>query len=160
MPKAFRGGREGYKTQGHYGVLGWEQHSWSVTGYGQADNGRWSVADKRVDLLPALKEQLVCIIISLDGTWHRPFTTLELAALQSLYDPEDFLELEGRSDSAWRERIGNAVPSAAATAMADVFGDCLLRARCGETFTLSNDTIWVRKLQIALSVDTAGQVPA
>ena len=33
-------------------------------------------------------EKLVCRIQALDGTWHRPFTTLELAALQSLVDPD------------------------------------------------------------------------
>jgi len=32
------------------------------------------------------------------------------AALQSLVDPEEYLELEGLSDSDWRERIGNTVP--------------------------------------------------
>lgn len=149
-----------FGNQAHYGVIGWEQHSGSVTAFGQADNGRWSVADRRVDLLPGLKEQLVCLIIALDGTWHRPFTTLELAALQSLYDPEDVLELEGRSDSAWRERIGNAVPSAAAEAIAGVMGTTLLLAMTGETFSLSNDSIWVRQLQIGLSVDLRGQVPA
>lgn len=42
-------------------------------------------------------------IRSLDGTWHRPFTTLELAALQSLVDPEEFLESDGLSASAWRD---------------------------------------------------------
>ncbi len=46
----------------------------------------------------------MCVIRALDGTWHRPFTTLDLAALQSLYDPDDYAEaaeqfvLHGRSD--------------------------------------------------------------
>lgn len=39
--------------------------------------------------MPAPNDRLTCMITSLDGTWHRPFTTLELAALQSLFDPED-----------------------------------------------------------------------
>lgn len=34
---------------------------------------------------------------------------MELAALQGLVDPGDFPELSGRSDTGWRERIGNAV---------------------------------------------------
>ena len=50
------------------------------------DNGRWSVADRR---LPAATDNLVAVIRAEDGTWHRPFTTLELAALQSLFDPAD-----------------------------------------------------------------------
>jgi hypothetical protein len=35
--------------------------------------------------------QLITVIRSRDGALHRPFTTLELAALQSLVDPEGFL---------------------------------------------------------------------
>src|SRR5438105_4271099 len=30
--------------------------------------------------------------------------------LQSLVDPEEQLELDGRSDAEWRERIGNSLP--------------------------------------------------
>jgi hypothetical protein len=58
------------------------------------DNGRWSVADPR---LPAANDKLIAIIRALDGTWHRPFTTLELAALQSPSEPEEYLELDGRA---------------------------------------------------------------
>ena len=43
---------------------------------------------------------------ALDGTWHRPFTTAELCALQSLIDPEEQAELDGLSDADWRERFG------------------------------------------------------
>jgi hypothetical protein len=117
------------------------------------------------------------MITSLDGTWHRPFTTLELAALQSLFDPEDywsadpqtaheirvmqrvrkieearFFQLDGVNDGLHRERIGNAVPRAAAKAMGDVFGMTLLLAEAGETFMLSNVSIWVRPVAVALSV--------
>ncbi|MCD2903496.1 DNA cytosine methyltransferase, partial [Pseudomonas aeruginosa] len=113
------------------------------------DNGRWSVADPR---MPAANDRLTCIIQSLDGTWHRPFTTLELAALQSLVDPEEQLVLDGLSDSDWRERIGNAVPPAAAEAIAGVMGTTLLLAEQGETFMLSNTPIWVRPVAVALSV--------
>jgi hypothetical protein len=107
------------------------------------------VADPR---MPEIKEQLVAVIRSLDGTWHRPFTTLELAALQSLVDPEESLELDGLSDSSWRERIGNAVPPDAAAAIAGVMGTTLLLAWSGETFVLSNTPIWVRSVALALSV--------
>jgi hypothetical protein len=103
--------------------------------------------------MPAINDQLIAVIRALDGTWHRPFTTLELAALQSLLDPEEFLELvDGLSDSAWRERIGNAVPPDAAAAIAGVMGTTLLLAMSGETFMLSNTPIWVRPVAIALSV--------
>ena len=132
---------DSYLTGGHYGVVGFDQSAGAVSASARHDNGRWSVADPR---MPAANDRLTCIIRSLDGTWHRPFTTLELAALQSLVDPEEQLVLDGLSDSDWRERIGNAVPPAAAEAIAGVMGTTLLLAEQGETFMLSNTPIWVR----------------
>ncbi|RQI06459.1 DNA cytosine methyltransferase [Pseudomonas aeruginosa] len=140
---------DAYLTGGHYGVVGFDQSAGAVSASARHDNGRWSVADPR---MPAANDRLTCIIQSLDGTWHRPFTTLELAALQSLVDPEEQLILDGLSDSDWRERIGNAVPPAAAEAIAGVMGTTLLLAEAGETFMLSNMPIWVRPVAVALSV--------
>lgn len=140
---------DAYLTGGHYGVVGFDQSAGAVSASARHDNGRWSVADPR---MPAANDRLTCIIQSLDGTWHRPFTTLELAALQSLVDPEEQLILDGLSDSDWRERIGNAVPPAAAEAIAGVMGTTLLLAEQGETFMLSNTPIWVRPVAMALSV--------
>ncbi len=74
------------------------------------------------------------------------------AELQSPVDPDEQLERDGLSDSAWRERIGNAVPPAAAQALAEVMGTTLLLARSGETFQLSDAPIWVRPVAAALSV--------
>ncbi len=104
-------------------------------------------------VLPQAADQLVVVIRSLDGCWHRPFTTAELCALQSLYDPEERMELDGLSDAAWRERIGNAVPPDAAQAIADTMGRTLLMAWSGETFRLSAEPIWVQPIAMALSVD-------
>ncbi|MBA5721148.1 DNA cytosine methyltransferase [Pseudomonas aeruginosa] len=140
---------DAYLTGGHYGVVGFDQSAGAVSASARHDNGRWSVADPR---MPAANDRLTCIIQSLDGTWHRPFTTLELAALQSLVDPEEQLVLDGLSDSDWRERIGNAVPPAAAEAIAGVMGTTLLLAEQGEIFMLSNTPIWVRPVAVALSV--------
>ncbi|ENI4023184.1 DNA cytosine methyltransferase [Pseudomonas aeruginosa] len=140
---------DAYLTGGHYGVVGFDQSAGAVSASARHDNGRWSVADPR---MPEANDRLTCIIQSLDGTWHRPFTTLELAALQSLVDPEEQLVLDGLSDSDWRERIGNAVPPAAAEAIAGVMGTTLLLAEQGETFMLSNTPIWVRPVAVALSV--------
>ena len=148
-----------YLTAGHYGVASWDKHIGAVSASACHDNGSWSVADPRS--LPAANDKLVCRIVSEDGTWHRPFTTLELAALQSLYDPDDYAEAEGRgdpfrmegaSDSAHRERIGNAVPKKAATAMAEEIGRAILLSRAGETFQLSSTPIWVRPIATALAV--------
>lgn len=141
---------DSYLTGGHYGVLPWNDHALTISGHGKHDNGWNSVADPR---MPEATDQIVAIIRALDGTWHRPFTTLELAALQSLVDPEEFLELDGLSDSAWRERIGNAVPSDAAAAIAGVMGITLLLAWSGQSFVLSNMPVWVQPVAIALSVD-------
>ncbi|RTS69007.1 DNA cytosine methyltransferase [Pseudomonas aeruginosa] len=144
-----RGKGDNYLTGGHYGVIGFNQHSGAIAASSRYDSGRFSVADPRI---PAADERLTCIIRSLDGTWHRPFTTLEKAALQSLVEPEEYLVLDGMSDSDWRERIGNAVPPAAAEAIAGVMGTTLLLAEAGETFMLSNTPIWVRPVAVALSV--------
>lgn len=148
-----------YLTAGHYGVAAWDRNIGAVSASACHDNGAWSVADPRP--LPAADDKLVCRILSLDGTWHRPFTTLELAALQSLYDPDDYAESEGRgevfqmdgtADSAHRERIGNAVPRKAAKAMGEVIGQAILLARTGESFQLSASPIWVRPIATALAV--------
>ncbi|MDS0850089.1 DNA cytosine methyltransferase [Burkholderia cenocepacia] len=140
---------DAYLTGGHYGVVGWGQHSGAVSAAAGHDNGRWSVADPR---MPAANEKTVAVIRALDGTWHRPFTTLELAVLQSLVEPEEYLELDGLSDQAWRERIGNAVPPDAAQAIAEAMGTTLLLAESGETFMLSSTPVWVRPIAIALTV--------
>ncbi|WP_443692749.1 DNA cytosine methyltransferase [Pseudomonas sp.] len=140
---------DAYLTGGHYGVTSWNDQCGAVSASARQDNGRWSVADPR---MPEASERLTCVIESLDGTWHRPFTTLELAALQSLVEPEEMFELDGLSDQAWRERIGNAVPPAAAEAIAHVMGTTLLLAEAGETFMLNSMPIWVQPVAVALSV--------
>jgi len=140
---------DAYLTGGHYGVVGWNDQCGAVSASAKQDNGRWSVADPR---MPEANDRLTCVIESLDGTWHRPFTTLELAAIQSLVEPEEQFELDGLSDQAWRERIGNAVPPYAAEAIADVMGTTLLLAASGETFMLNSMPIWVRPIAVGLSV--------
>ncbi len=146
--------REAYQTGGHYGVIPWDQPSGAVSAAACHDNGRWSVADPR---LPAATDHLVAMILAEDNTWHRPFTTLELAALQSLFDPEDPAEalafgLAGDSDQTDREQIGNAVPSDAAQAMASEMGRTLLLAWSGETFQLSCAPVWVRPVAAAINL--------
>jgi len=170
--------RAAYDNGGHYGVVEWTEPSGAVSAAAKHDNGRWSVADPRgaatginpedralegeaatgcavpAPTLPGASDRLVCVIRALDGTWHRPITTLEMAVLQSLVDPEEFLELDGLSDSAWRERIGNAVPRDSAAAIARVMGQTLLLIWSGETFVLSSEPIWVQPIALALAVDT------
>ena len=149
-----RGAGDAFFGGGHYGAVPWDSPSGAVSTVARQDNGRWSVADPRA--LPALDQKTVAIIRVLDGTWHRPFTTLELAALQSLIEPEEYLLLDGASDSVWREHIGNLVPPDAATAIAEVMGTTLLLAWGGETFVLSATPIWVRNVALALTMPVVG----
>lgn len=167
-----------YLTGGHYGVVPWQGSSGAVSASACHDNGPWSLADPRAAsgdqigpagfVMPSANDKLVCRIQALDGTWHRPFTTLELAALQSLIDPEEWFSaegpggkgehfiLDGASDQRWREGIGNAVPRKSAKAIGQVMGQTILLARSGETFALGSTPIWVRPLAVALSVDQTG----
>ena len=155
-PGMHRSQGDDYLTGGHYGVVSFDQSSGAVAASACHDNGRWSVADPR--LMPAINDKLICRITSIDGTWHRPFTTLELAALQSIYDPDDYADaddqfiLYGKSDQDWRERIGNAVPRRSAQAIAEEIGRTILLSRNGETFQLSSTPIWVRPIVTALAV--------
>lgn len=155
-PRAMQRGKgDHYLTGGHYGVVPWADSCGAVSGSACHDNGRFSVADPRI---PRPEEKTVAIIQSLDGTWHRPFTTLELAALQGLVDPEEQMELDGLSDQAWRERIGNAVPAPAAQAIASEMGRTLLLAWSGGTLPLEFTPIWVRPVAVALAVAQGGEV--
>lgn len=169
-PNMCRAKGDHYLTGGHYGVVPWDRHSYAVASAANLDNGHWTVADPRnlpdgatctesQTAMPEPADKLVCRITALDGTWHRPFTTLELAALQSLFDPEDwfspeggYFTLAGNSDQRWREGIGNAVPSDTAMGIAEVMGETLLLAWAGETFSLSAKPIWVRPVAVAISV--------
>lgn len=149
-PRAMhRGKGDHYLTGGHYGVVPWQESCGAVSGSACHDNGNFSVADPRI---PAPNEKTIAVIRSLDNTWHRPFTTLELAALQGLIDPEEQLELDGLSDQAWRERIGNAVPAPAAQAIASEMGRTLLLAWTGGTLPLALTPIWVRPVAVAMNL--------
>ena len=142
----------GWENPNHFGVVGWDDQAKAVTAQARHDNGNFNVADPR---LPEPNERLAALIISTDGTWHRPFTTLELAALQGLVQPGEELELDGRSHGAWRERIGNAIPSGAAEAIAGVIGHTFLLAQAGETFALGATPIWAKGLAALVAVDAA-----
>lgn len=158
---------------GKYGCAQWEGQTGTVLARCQSGQGAFALADPRpaadsllgteaMPGLPAERDHLVCCIRSVDGTWHRPFTTLEMACLQSLVEPEEKLELDGLSDQAWRERIGNAVPKYAATAIGEEMGRTLLLAWTGQTFALGNTPIWVRDAAVAIALpgeaDRAGAV--
>jgi site-specific DNA-cytosine methylase len=128
---------------GMMGVQSWDEPGKTVIGAGDIHAGASAIADPRI---PKDNETLdpPPVIISLDGTWHRPLTTLELAALQGL--PVIIngrpLTLSGNSDQRWREAIGNMVPPPAARAMAEVVLHALLVAS-ENAWEMSANDIWV-----------------
>jgi site-specific DNA-cytosine methylase len=127
---------------GTYGILRWDQAATTVTGSADVHAGTCAVADPRV---PEMNETGQWLIISEDGSWHRPLTTLELAALQGF--PTQIngksLELAGNSEARWRERIGNAVPPQAARAIAETMLRSLMPATENE-WIMSSEEVWVR----------------
>lgn len=146
--------------EGTYGVMPYDDASQTVIGgmnvhacqaaiqdprLGCSPSGPGAVADVRI---PGNNERLdpPPVIISLDGTWHRPLTTMELLALQSfpLHRADgSAVVLAGRSDSKWRERIGNAVPPESSRRMHEQILLALLQNALGETFVLGSTAIWV-----------------
>jgi hypothetical protein len=107
--------------------------------------GAAAVADPR---LPDDADSGAWVIVAEDGTWHRPLTTLELAALQGfpvrLPDGSP-LVLAGRSHGRWRERIGNAVPPPAAQAIAEAMLLTLIASRAhGWLMAVMATSVWVR----------------
>lgn len=140
---------------GQYGVAQWDEPSKTVSAKAKCDTGVWTVADPRG--LPAAddKPDPPPIIISLDGTWHRPLTTLELAMLQGyplhLWDGS-LISFAGKSDAKWREQIGNSVPPPAARAIGNVMAKTMLMEALDQPFSLTQESIWVQPLAAALSV--------
>jgi hypothetical protein len=113
------------------------------------DRGPFSVADVR---LPAPGENCCPLIVALDGTWHRPFTTLDLAALQGfpVLGDDGILELDREGGaSGVRERIGNAVPPPTAAAIGSEMARTLLLEALDTSFALSATEVWVRGIRTA-----------
>lgn len=179
--------RSSYQTGGHYGVMGYAEPARAISAHPKNNNGFNSVADPRTAFagpadpvpLPQPTDRMVAVIIAADGTWHRPFTTLDLAALQSIVDveayasalalwrracaqaarqgtappaPPEAFDLHGNSDSAKRERIGNAIPPDSSEAIAVEIGRTLLLARMERRTPIAKTPIWVRPLTTALTL--------
>lgn len=84
------------------------------------------------------------VILAADGTWHRPLTLLEKAVLQGLPAIHNGapLQLAGTSSSQ-SERVGNAVPLQAATAIAEQMLLTLLSSDLGAFALSSGGSVWV-----------------
>jgi hypothetical protein len=118
------------------------------------DNAAGSVADPRVPSIvgPALninsRTPSHMVIEAADGTWHRPMTTLELAALQGFPVRDEktggWLVFDGDNHDQYREWIGDAIPVDTAEAMVRAAIATLQGTRDG--FRLVGDGgIWVRR---------------
>lgn len=135
--------------RGNYRVECWADPSHVVIGDARSYKGA-NVADPRVPAIvgPAFdledKSPTHLVIRATDGTWHRPMTTLELAALQGFPTRVggDWLQLAGGAHSRWRQRIGNAVPPPAAEAIARECADVLEAAAEGK-YRLRGTPVWV-----------------
>lgn len=155
------------RNEGGHGVVAWDRPAYCLIGHPTIHNWPGQVADPRaagcqigrvvqtpdglalvgvdLDLADARPLDNPPIILALDGTWHRPMTTLELAALQSLPvrgDDGAWLVLDGRNNGSWRERIGNAVPVDTAEAIAGTALSCLMSSDAGAV-TLGFEPVWV-----------------
>ena len=141
---------------GSYGVMSWGETASAVIGSADCHAAKAAIADVRI---PGNNDRIdpPPVIIALDGTWHRPLTTMELLALQSfpLHRADGTpVVLAGRSDSKWRERIGNAVPPEASRRMHEQILLALLQNALGETFVLGSTAIWVTPTKKPLVVNS------
>lgn len=130
------------ETSGAYGVIPRSEASGTVTGHACHDNGRFSVAAHAWAAAVPFP-----VIISEDGTWHRPLTTLECAVLQG-FDPFDVdgrpFDLEGSRD-ACRVKIGDAMPVSATEAIARQMLFTLVDALTGSFSLSGGGAVWVRE---------------
>lgn len=134
-----------------YAVLDWRAAARTIATKTSAGCGAYAVADPRSVVPtervwegdPRKPPDFTPVIVASDGTWHRPLTTLELAALQGfpMQVRGEPLKLAG-SNSRIRTAIGNAVPPPAAHAIAERMLIALAEGALG-AFSMSSETVWV-----------------
>lgn len=157
------------------GVMGVQDRSRpaaTIAGRNGPTNGAYSIPDGTIDpsrftpLATALSKwgdhalsrtSSVEKILAPDNTWHRPYTTAEIAVIQSLIEPEDITPLGTLNPKDLRDRIGHAIPATAAQGIADTIGETFLLSRAGETFLLSSKDIWVAPQRLAMIDNPAAQ---
>ncbi len=96
---------------------------------------RWVSTTSKRGKVTRRKVVVPLVLISADGTWHRPLTTLELAVLQGLRwqhkgKPLDF----GGGATAQRTLIGNMIPRPVGKAFGDQFLLAALASEAGCMF--------------------------
>lgn len=96
------------------------------------------------------------LVVALDGTYHRPFSTLELGALQGY--PWEWLwgtGLSGEPDGRCREWIGNLVPPPASQAIGSTMAETILLSMAEQSMSLHGRPVWVMPIAVALAIDPA-----
>ncbi|MCL5884711.1 MAG: DNA cytosine methyltransferase, partial [Deltaproteobacteria bacterium] len=109
-PQAVADHRLGCKPRsGSYGVQDWNEPSSAIVGAGDIHAAAAAISDPRI---PGNDERPdpPPVIIALDGTWHRPLTTLELLAqhrkkVRSQLDEDAFPILERWLEKATRAKM-------------------------------------------------------
>lgn len=146
-------------------VLSWQAAAATITGSLSLDNGPAAIADPRFPDLPYITDleefrhldpdkppPFTPLIIAADGTWHRPLTTLELAALQSFPIKIDGKPLvlaqgpkvrPGMGHTRWREAIGNAIPPDSLASVGNQILHALLMSALGMFALAGGGAIWV-----------------
>lgn len=138
---------------GSYGVIPWDESAATIMASADVHAGAVAVADPREDWRLDERPDPPPRIFSYNEPkqrWerHYPMTTLQLIALQGLptrNQDGSWLRLPGKSDAAWREMTGNAVPPPAAQAIAEEIGLTLLMSKSGSSFRLSSTEPWVQR---------------
>lgn len=143
-----------------WGVLGMDDTARTIAGQVAVGQGAYSVAERRqpapevrrmtldealaLRLDPNKAPPFIPMIVAEDGTWHRPLTLLELAALQSYP-----MEIEGEpivfggTRTQIAEHIGNSVPPDAAEPIGGQMLTVLVHADA-ESWALSGGgQVWV-----------------
>lgn len=138
---------EKWSGAGNFKIMPWGEPSNAMTASSDVHAGAAAVADPRI---PEPNARGVWIIVAIDGTWHRPITTFEMAMLQGFPQLVNGkpLELPGNSDAKWREWIGNAVPVQSATAIGNALLATMMPNYEGDWyFDIDWNDIWVQPVR-------------
>ncbi len=132
-------------------AIEYDEQGWAIPTHKlvRRDDGAFVLYGPRIDWANKAAKVHMCIE-SHDGTWHRPLTMRELAALQSF--PHDFVFCGPRTTTetgtGQAKRIGNSVPVAAARAIAEQVMIALVASDSGQV-GLATTAVWVERREEA-----------
>lgn len=130
-------------------ALSFDEQGWAVPTHKlvRRDDGRLVLYGPRLDFSARAAKLHLCIEAP-DGTWHRPLTMRELAALQSV--PSWFVFCGPRTSTetgtGQTKRNGNMVPVLAAKAIAEQVLAALIASDSGQLgLAAAGGAVWVRE---------------